>query len=150
MKKILLVVSVICLTITLIGCNNINERRAENTLEDYYQALIKEDYENAFEQLYIYEDDSSKQSSLSKEEAKKFYLEKIKFLKEENYKFKGYNITELEYEDGHSFWHHIDIEIEQNGETFNYKEIAYYQDGKLKIDGEDPYILYRDGKMAME
>lgn len=151
MKRLFLTsLFVLSLSITLIGCNSIEEKKAENAIEQYYQALVKEDYEAAFKQLYLYEDDFSEQSSLSNEEAKNLYLEKFNYLKEQNYKFKGFEITELEYEDGHSFWHHLDVEVEQGGETLHYQEVAYFHEGKLKIDGEDPYILYRDGKMAVK
>ena len=93
---------------------------------------------------------SDGQTSLSNAEAQTIYLEKIKYLKEQGYKFKGFKITELEYEDGNSFWHHLNIEVEQNGETFNYKETAFFHEGKLKVSGDDPYIQYRDGKMNVE
>jgi hypothetical protein len=44
----------------------------------------------------------------------------------------------------------MNIEVEQGGETFYYKERAFFHDGKLKVSGEDPYIQYRDGKMNVK
>ena len=104
-----------------------------------------------FRNYILYEENfSDGQTSLSNAEAQTIYLEKIKYLKEQSYKFKDFKITELEYEDGNSFWHHLNIEVEQNGETFNYEETAFFHEGKLKVSGDDPYIQYRDGKMNVE
>ena len=47
-------------------------------------------------------------------------------------------------------WHHLNIEVKQDGETFYYMEQVYFHEGKLKISGEDPYIKYRDGKMIVK
>lgn len=151
MKKVLFTLLVLSLSIPLISCNGIEEQRAENAIEKYYQALVKEDYETAFKELYLYEGDfPDEQTSLSNADAQTLYLEKTNYLKEQNYKIKGFEITEVEYEDGHSFWHHLNIEVEQGGETFYYKEQAFFHEGKLKVSGEDPYIQYRDGKMNVK
>lgn len=57
----------------------------------------------------------------------------------------------MEYEDGHSFWHHLEVEGEINGEPFVMKENAIIVDGKLVIgSSEDPFVEYRDGKMEIE
>ena len=151
MKRLLFTLLVLSLSVSLTGCNNIEEKRAENAMKNYYQALVEGDYETAFQELYLYEESfSDGQTSLSNAEAQTIYLEKIKYLKEKNYKYKDFKITELEYEDGNSFWHHLNIEVEQNGGIFNYEETAFFHEGKLKVSGEDPYIQYRDGKMNVE
>jgi hypothetical protein len=142
----------------LTGCNFIEEQKAEGNIKDYYQAIIDEDYEKAFEQLQLYDYDAktgdgdfTEGTTLSQEEAKTFYLKKINVLKEQNYKLKDFEIIEVEYEDGHSFWHHIKLEVEQNGQKFEWNEVADIYEGKLLIgEKDDPYAKYRDGKMNFE
>ena len=151
MKRLLFTFFILSLSLPLISCNIIEEQRAENAIEKYYQALVKEDYETAVKELYPYEGDfPDEQTSLSTAEAQTLYLEKINYLKEQNYKVKGFEIIEVEYEDGHSFWHHLNIEVERDGETSHYEEQAFFHEDKLKVSGEDPYIQYRDGKMNVK
>jgi hypothetical protein len=151
MKRLFFTLFILSFCIPLMGCNSIEEQRAENAIEKYYQALVKEDYVTAFKGLFLYEGDyPDEQTSLSNAEAQTLYLEKINYLKDQNYKFSGFEIIEVEYEDGHSFWHHLNIEVVQGGETFYYKERAFFHVGKLKVSGEDPYIQYRDGKMNVK
>lgn len=158
MKKPYLMMLIFALSMMLTGCNSIEERRAEGIIKDYYQAIIDEDYEKAFKQLRLYDYDArtgeghyTKGTTLSRKEAKALYLEKINILKEQNYKLKGFEIIKVEYEDGHSFWHHIKLEVERNGQKFEWNEVADIHEGKLVIGEEDdPYAKYRDGKMNDE
>jgi hypothetical protein len=151
LKRLFFILFIFSFCIPLMGCNIIEEQRAENAIEKYYQALVKEDYETAFKELFLYEGDyPAEQTSLSNTEAQTLYLEKMNYLKDKNYKLNGFEIIEAEYEDGHSFWHHLNIEVQRGGETFYYKEQAFFHEGKLKVSGEDPYIQYRDGKMNVK
>lgn len=116
---------------------------------------MDEDYEKAFEQLYLYDYESKTEDSklvegttLTDEEAKVYYLKKIGVLKEQNYKLKDFEIAGVEYEDGHSFWHHIKLEVEQNGQKFEWNEVADIYKGKLLIGEKDDWFAqYRNGKM---
>ncbi|WP_281259176.1 hypothetical protein [Alteribacillus bidgolensis] len=40
---------------------------------------------------------------MSEEEAEKFYMKKVNYLKEQDYKVKGVEIENIRYEDGHAF-----------------------------------------------
>lgn len=131
MKKPILIMFIFTLSLMLTGCNFIEEQKAEGIIKDYYQAIIDKDYEKAFEQLHLYDYDIKTEDSklaegttLSDEETKAFYLKKIDVLKEQNYKLKDFEIVDIEYEDGHSFWHHIKLVVEQNGENFEWTEVA--------------------------
>lgn len=134
------------------------EQKEKRLITKYYQALIDEEYEKAFELLYLYDYDPETEDSkliegtaMSGEEAKKFYLKKIELLKEKNYKMKDFQIGEVEYEDGHAFWHHLKVIVEMNGETFEWTEVAHTYKDKLLIGGrDDPYIYYRDGNMNFD
>lgn len=151
MKRLLFALLVLSLSIPLIGCSNIEEQRAKKAMGKYYQSLMEKDYETAFKELYLYEEGTSNgEVSLTNEEAKTKFLEKTEYLKGENYKFKGFKITDIEYEDGNSFWHHVNVEVELDGENFNYEEQAFFHEGKLKVSGDDPYIQYRDGNLNLE
>ncbi|MBD2868902.1 hypothetical protein [Paenibacillus arenilitoris] len=158
MKKSFLIMLIFTLSSMLTGCNFIEEQKAEDIIKDYYQAIRSEDYEKAFKQLQLYDYDArtgdghyTEGTTLSNEEAKAFYLKKIYVLKEQNYKLKGFEIIEVEYEDGHSFWHHIKLEVEQNGHKFEWIEVADIYEGKLIIgEKDDPFAMYRDGKMNFE
>ncbi|GKV56530.1 hypothetical protein NCCP2222_24770 [Sporosarcina sp. NCCP-2222] len=144
-KKILLLVSV---ALIMTSCSNILEHQAGNSINKYYKALKDQDYEEAFKHLYLFDKDPSEgETSLSSNEAKAVFLNKIKNLENENYRVVDFKIKDIEYEDGHSFWHEIVITIEHNGSAFDYSENAFYHDGKLQISGEDPFIQFRDGKM---
>ncbi|MCG3088446.1 hypothetical protein [Sporosarcina cyprini] len=144
-KKILLLVSVVLI---LAGCNNLLEQQAKNSINKYYKALKDQDYEEAYKQLYLFDKDVSEgKTSMSSKKAKSVFLDKTKNLEKENYRLVDFKINDIEYEDGHSFWHDIFITIEHNGSTFDYNETAFYHEGKLQISGEDPFIQFRDGKM---
>lgn len=147
MKKILFVFLIIILVLT--GCTNLEEKKAEKSINKYYKALIDQDYDKAFKELYLYDEDFSEgKTSTSDKEAKKTFQNKIKYLQQENYRVLDYKIDDVEYEDGNSFWHHLTIEVEHNGELNVYKEKAFFHDQKLKISGDDPFIQYRDGKVT--
>lgn len=158
MKKRILIILIFLTSFLLAGCNFIEEQKAKRMIEKYYQAIIDEDYEKAFNQLHLFDYDPETGDSklaegtkLSIEEAKAFYLKKIDFLKEENYQLKSFEIVEVEYEDGHSFWHHIKLEGMRNDVDFEFTEIADMYEGKLLIgEKEDPYAKYRDGKMNFD
>ncbi|MEQ6391075.1 hypothetical protein RZN22_17460 [Bacillaceae bacterium S4-13-58] len=162
MKNPFLLMLIATLTITLSGCNFIEkqmeEQKSEKIIEAYYQSIIDENYEKAFQQLYLYDYDPEKTNqnksngtNLSKEEAKEFYLKKIEFLKNQNYKLTDFEIEEVEYADGHTFWHHIKLEVEQNGKKIEWSEVADIYEEKLLVSSKgDPYVKYRDGKMNFE
>lgn len=162
MKKLIPILLLLSLSLILSGCNfigkQIKEQKAEGFIKDYYQAIVDEEYKKAFEQLHLYDYDAKTEDSklaegttLSDEEAKEFYLKKIEVLKEKNYKLKDFEIGEVEYEDGHSFWHHIKLHVEQNGQEFEWNEVADIYSGKLLIGGrDDPFVKYRDGKMNFD
>ncbi|WP_419962402.1 hypothetical protein [Psychrobacillus sp. BM2] len=158
MKKPFLIMLIFTFSLMLTGCNFIEEKKAENTIKIYYQAIIDEDFEKAFVQLYLYDYESKSEDSklvegttLSDEEAKAFYLKKVDILNEQNYKLIDFEIVDVEYEDGHSFWHHIKLEVEQNGQKFEWNEVADIYEGKLLIgEKDDPFAKYRDGKMNFE
>lgn len=58
---------------------------------------------------------------------------------------------EVEYEDGHTFWHHIKLEVEKDGQTFERDEVADIYKRKVVIGGrEDLYSTYRDGNLGGE
>lgn len=122
MRKLIMLIMILCFGLILIEGNGIEEKRAEAKIKKYYRALIEEDYETAFAELFLYQEDfTSEQSLLSKKEAKALYLEKTIALKEKGYKVKAFELIEVEYEDGHSFRHHMNIEVEQDGKM-NVKE----------------------------
>jgi len=158
MKKRWMAMLVLTLALILTGCNYVQEKKAEGLIKNYYKAMINEDYKKAFRQLQLYDYDANTQeghytkgTALTKKQARKFYLKKIHALEEQNYKILDFKIVKVEYEDGHSFWHHLKIEVEQSGKKYEWKEVAQVYKGKLLIGTtDDPYVNYRDGKMNTE
>ncbi|TFB14144.1 hypothetical protein E3U55_14620 [Filobacillus milosensis] len=54
----------------------------------------------------------------------------------------------MEYADGHTFWHHINLQVELNGQVFEWTETTELYKDKLLIGGrDDKYLKFRDGKM---
>lgn len=152
MKKILIFISFVISIYTLAGCNSLEENKAEKTIGNYYSALIEKDYVEVFNELYLYDDEENifAGTKLSGIKAKKFFLEKIKFAEKQDYKLVGFKILGVEYEDGHSFWHHVEVKGERNGKAFILDEIVILDNGKLIISSEDPSIDYRNGNMNVE
>ncbi|MCP3027080.1 hypothetical protein [Halobacillus sp. A5] len=139
----------------LSGCNFFNEQKVERKIHTYYQALIDEEFNKAFEQVYLFDYDPDEKNNfndgtaLSNEEAEGFYIKKIDRLKEQDYILKDYEISEAHYEDGHSFWHEVHLVVEQEGEQYEWSETIEVYEGKLLIgNSEDPLVNYRDGKMG--
>lgn len=152
MKKILFFVSFAISIFILTGCNFLEESKAEKAINAYYNALIKKDYTGAFNELLLYDDAEtiSDGTKLSNDEAERFFLEKIKYGGKQDYELTDFEILEVEYEDGHSFWHHVEVEGEINGESFSMKEVVFLVDGRLVISSNEPYIDYRNGNMNAE
>ena len=130
MKKQFLIVMIFFFSFMITGCNVIEEWKAERIIKEYYQAIIDENYDKAFKQLQLYDYNSKTEighftegTTLSNKEAKAFYLKKIHVLKEQKYKLIDFEIVEVEYEDGHSFWHHIKLKGEQDGQKFEWREV---------------------------
>src|SRR5699024_8149163 len=107
MKKL---IGITILTLALLSGCSIEEKRAEGAIKAYYEALMNDDYKTAFEKLYLYDEDFFSPTTLTTAEAKDVFLEKTAILMEQGYHLKNYAITEVEYEDGHSFWHHLTVE----------------------------------------
>ncbi|WP_158735778.1 hypothetical protein [Alteribacillus sp. YIM 98480] len=154
MKRMLLML-VLMSTIPLIGCNFIEENKAKNVAKTYYHALMDEDYEKAFEQLYLYdhteENHPADGTTLSEEEAEKFYMKKVDYIKEQDYKVKGFDIENIRYEDGHTFFLEMILQVEQDGENFERSETVDIWEGQAWIiEEDDPFSSYRDGNMSVE
>ncbi|MEO4052695.1 hypothetical protein [Solibacillus sp. CAU 1738] len=149
MKKSVLIIIGGIVSALLIGCNTTNERQAQQLIENYYNAMKERQYEIAFDQLYIFDDHyTDGPSFLSEQEAKNLFNKKINILEEQDYYIKDFEIVNVEYEDGHSFWHHINIVVEQKGQRYEWEEVAQMYEGKLIVDGKnDPYVQYRNGQM---
>ena len=153
MKKVILAAFIFLLGVALMGCSNyFAEREGKNITESYYQALIDEDYEKAFEQLYLYDFVEDKHATegttLTKKETKEFYMKKINYLKEQGYKVKDFEIENIKYEDGHTFFIEIKLDVEQDGQNFEWLETVDIWRGKVwVIERGDPFAKYRDGKM---
>ncbi|MEI2364608.1 hypothetical protein [Niallia circulans] len=155
MKKPILIILVFTLSLILIGCNFMEEQKAKSIAENYYKALINEDYEEAFEQLYLYDYTEDRHptdgTTLSEEEARKFYLQKVNYLIKQKYKIKDYEIENIRYEDGHTFFLEISLNVEQNGESFERSETVDVWEGKAWIiEEDDPFATFRDGKMNFD
>ncbi len=155
MKKTILIILIFTLSLILLGCNLIEEQKAKSITKNYYTALIDEDYEKAFKQLYLYDYRDDKHPTdgtiLSEEEAKDFYMQKIKYLKGKGYKLNGFEIENIRYEDGHTFFLEIILDVEQKGERFERSETVDIWEGKVWIIEEDDlFVKYRDGKMNFD
>ncbi|SHG23235.1 hypothetical protein [Ornithinibacillus halophilus] len=152
---LLLIILIVTIAWLFIRKTFFPELEAVNMINTYYQSIIDEDYDEAFEQLYLFDYNEPDENAnikagtnLRKSEAREFYLKKINYLKDKNYRLKDYEIVEVEYADGHSFWHHIELEVEVNGKLYNWHETASIYEGKLMIgEREDQFAKYRDGKM---
>lgn len=154
MKKLIFTIFIF-FAFALTGCGSVEERKAEQAVNTYYDALIEKDYKKAFKELFLYDDSevisdrTFIETKLSSDEAEKIFLEKIAYLEKQNYEVTDFNI-EVEYEDGHSFWHHVEVEGFVNGEPFLFNEVVFFDTGKLIISSEDPYINYRNGDMQRQ
>ncbi|WP_053217264.1 hypothetical protein [Virgibacillus senegalensis] len=162
MKKIvalfilIAVLSTVVLSWPTIRKNYFPEKEAEHMINKYYQSLINEEYKEAFDVLFLYDGENnhnenfSFETTLTKSQAKEFYMEKIAFLKDQDYTIKDYDITDVEYSDGHTFWHHLMLEVEVNGAKQKFHETAHLREEKLLIgEKEDPYAQFRNGKMKV-
>lgn len=155
LKITILIFLAFALSFMLAGCNFISEQKEKSITKDYYNALIEEDYEEAFEKLYLYDYNENKHATegtlLNKKEAKEFYMQKINYLKEQKYKVKDFEIQNIRYEDGHTFFLEIILNVEKNGEGFEYSETVDVWEGKAWIlEEDDPFAVYRDGTMNFD
>lgn len=154
MKNFTLVILISFISLSLIGCSG-PEQKVKNVTNNYYKALVKENYEKAFETLYLYDFDEDKHptdgTTLSEKEAKEFYMQKINVLKENSYKVKDFEIIEIRKEDGHTSFAEVKLNVEVNGKTFEWHETVDEWEGKAWIiNKNDPFSKYRDGKMNFD
>lgn len=154
MKKVILALLISLVNLSLIGCS-VPEQKLKNVTNNYYNALANGNYEKAFESLYIYDFVENKHptdgTTLSKKEAKEFYMKKVNVLKENNYKVNDFEITKVRQEDGHTFFAEVTLDVEVNGESFEWSETVDEWEGKAWVINEmDPYAKYRDGKLDFD
>lgn len=154
MRKVILVMLILLINLSLIGCST-PKQKLKNVTNDYYNALVNGNYEKAFEVLYLYDFVKDKHptdgTTLSKSLAKEFYLKKVNVLKENNYKVTDFKIAKFRQEDGHTFFAEITLFVELNGERFEWSETVDEWEGKVWIiNGNDPFLKYRDGKLNFD
>ncbi|WP_332650451.1 hypothetical protein [Lysinibacillus sp. 54212] len=149
MKQFAALSTIALLFFMLTGCNSMEEQKAEKAINTYYNALIEKDYKRAFSTLFPFDDTNalSNGTQLTKKEAEKLFIEQMDTMDKQNYKITCFKILEVEYEDGHSFWHHVEVTGEHNGESFSHNEVVDTHDGKLVIRSSDPYVEFRNGNM---
>ncbi|KHE73193.1 hypothetical protein [Halobacillus sp. BBL2006] len=150
MKKPIIVISLFIITF-ITGCNS-NERITKGLVEDYYNALVNQNYEKVYEVSKIYDlgEPSSEETTFTEEEARKFFMKKVDYLEEVDYKVKSYEIVETNQQDGHTFTYEVALKIEVNGETVNRKDRIYPRVDQKDISiskSEDPLAKYRDGRV---
>ncbi|WP_188208079.1 hypothetical protein [Alkalibacillus aidingensis] len=155
MKKVVFIIFLVPLFITLVGCQFIEENRAKNITKGYYQALVNSDYEEAFDYLYLYdvaEDHSPTDGTvLSESVAKQHYMDKVHYLEEQGYQVKDFEIEDIRYEDGHTFFLELSLFVEHGGETFEWAETVDIWDGEVwVIEKDDPFAIYRDGRLNID
>ena len=132
----------------LSSTNTLAEYRLKNMAENYYTAMMEGRYEDAFEQLYMYDEHyTDGHTRLAKQEAREQFLQKAAALEEKKIAIKDFTLEEIEYEDGHSFWLHVQLVVEEDGQLMERQDIVYEHDGKLVVSGGDPFVDYRNGKM---
>ncbi|WP_054753631.1 hypothetical protein [Piscibacillus salipiscarius] len=113
---------------------------------------MDQDYEEAFELLYKYDEKTPTEGTvLKEEEAKSFYLEKINKLKEYHYKLKDYDIINIRKEDGHTSFAEMILTFEVDGQEHEVSETIDEWNGKAWIiESEDPFVNFRNGKMGFD
>ena len=146
MKKYIIIIAIILgvLLIREIGLQ-IETKAARN----YYEALVNEDYERAFQYLSLYEHGVE---ATTDEDAKKFYLKKTKFLKDQGYKVIDYKMKSRR-EDGQDIGVDVKITIQiRDNSPITFTEHGAIHNGKLFIfaNPKEPYQKYRDGRMNIK
>lgn len=155
MKKTILIMSLLSLIFVLSGCNSLTEYNAKRIVKSYYNALMDENYQQAFEKLYLYdfveEHHPIDGTILSQDEAEAFFMKKIDYLNQQNYRIKNFEIDRFRYEDGHTFFLEVSVQVEQDGQSHKYSDTIDVWEGRVWIvNSEDPFVIYRDGKMNFD
>ncbi|WP_416150132.1 hypothetical protein ACM26V_03835 [Salipaludibacillus sp. HK11] len=97
---------------------------------------MDENYQEAFDQLFLYDDTSyhlTDGTSLGTGEAQELYMEKISYLKDINYKVQGFEIDNVRYEDGHTFFLELTITVARDGEVHEYAETIDIWEDKSEL-----------------
>ncbi len=125
----------------------IQEFTAKYKMNQYYHALIDQNYEKAQRNLYyFYSTDESwiNEPNLMEKEKLAFFLEKTKYLEEKDYRVIDYQFKKLEWEDGAHFFLFVNVQVEVEQEVFTWKDVFFIKEGKLIVTSDDPYIYYRN------
>lgn len=149
-RKGTMMLLLIVLLLLLVGCKELQEQKAEKMLATYYEGLINGDVEQSIKVLYLHDqkENPSAGTNLAQDEAKNIVKNKMLQLEALEYRVLGYEISELEYEDGHSFWYHVRVRGEIAGEPFTYEDTIVPVEEKIAIAGDDPFIYERNGHVA--
>lgn len=147
MKNILLI-TLLGVSIIVVGCAS---NDAKNSVENYYTALVNEKYDEAFNQLLIFDEHYDKETTLSESEAKERFTEKISYLEEKGYQLNDFEIQDVRTDDGGPPLVESVLTIEVNGEEKKVKELIQVTEDGLFVDlsEEDKFAHYRDGKMSI-
>ena len=132
----------------LLSTNALPEFRLKYMAENYYTAMMEGRYEDAFEQLYMYDGHyMDGPTKLAKQAAKEKFLQKTASLEEQKVAIKDFRLGEIEYADGHTFWLDVQLFMEKDGQLIERQDIVDEYEGKLIVNGDDPFVDYRNGKM---
>lgn len=148
--RVLFTLLLVTTILVLVGCNGMQEREAEKLMSVYYEALIDGDFEHSVEVLHLHDQVDNPYAGTSKDSNAAIAISKANFEQLENlgYQITSYEISALEYEDGHSFWHHVQVIGEMGSESFMYEDTVQLFEEKLVITSEDPFVQYRNGHLA--
>ncbi|MGP4108457.1 hypothetical protein [Virgibacillus sp. L01] len=145
MKNIFILI-LLGLSIIVAGCASSD---AKNSVENYYTALVNEEYDKAFNQLLIFDEHYDQETTLSESEAKERFSEKISYLEEKGYQLNDFEIQDVRTDDGGPPLVESVLTIEIKGDEKKVKELIQVTENGLFVDlsEEDKYAHYRDGKM---
>ncbi|WP_041537621.1 hypothetical protein [Carboxydothermus hydrogenoformans] len=117
-------------------------------VKSYYQHLLKAEYDKAANYLFYWDKYSDRPAKLPALAAKNLYLRKTELLTG-----RGYRVVEIKdisrrIDDGLLIYR-VQGTYEVNGERNSFEDELYFINNKIMIENStDPYLRYRDGKIA--
>ncbi len=153
MKQIYLGIATIAvftflLAVFVFGLTFYQDYSTRQYVNQYYDDLIKGNYDNAFEHLYPWSGNPDKPPWVSSRAAKGIFLKNVSSLGA-----RGYRIVRVDdivvMEKGSLLGAKVKLTVSLKGQLKQVEEnLAFYNAKIVVTDSQDPYAHYRDGKLA--
>ncbi len=136
------------LTVFVIGLAFYQDYSTRKYVNQYYDDMIKEDYEGAYKHLHLWAGNPDQPLAASPTAAKQAFLKKVSALKKQEYRIVSVDDIVVT-EEGSHLGARVKLTVNIKGQSRRLQEHLNFYETKIVItDSQDPFARYRDGQLT--